>query len=353
MPMQMPPPSLGGDNYPSDVTYGPTSYSENSSPREEVHCAPREIISDDRGTTIYLEAMVGQGAHGVVFRGRDESNPLSPRSVAIKKFHNKEFWNTELRNIEYIQQSHPHSSIVKASGSIISGSRYYLLYPLARESLYARLKTPVGELKPRQILQNFSNLLEGISCLNKLGYHRDIKPSNILCMYDNTYVLVDFGTFARISDSRISMTVGDCNWSEYAPPFDEELGESTESWSIGCVGVVLLVWIVCGPSGVEKFRKRRKSCQQKNSTGIVRECVPFFHACGSGGLSLNPAVDEALKLLESHYQEVVNIFQGMLSMNRATRLTATQAADQLNIYLRGVSLPFKACINAPSNHNPD
>ena len=245
----MPPPSLGGDNYPSDVTYGPTSYSENSSPREEVHCAPREIISDDRGTTIYLEAMVGQGAHGVVFR--------------------------------------------------------------------------------------------------------DIKPSNILCMYDNTYVLVDFGTFARISDSRISMTVGDCNWSEYAPPFDEELGESTESWSIGCVGVVLLVWIVCGPSGVEKFRKRRKSCQQKKSTGIVRECVPFFHACGSGGLSLNPAVDEALKLLESHYQEVVNIFQGMLSMNRATRLTATQAADQLNIYLRGVSLPFKACINAPSNHNPD
>ncbi|KAF8251759.1 kinase-like protein [Wilcoxina mikolae CBS 423.85] len=322
-------PSLGGDSYfspwPADTTYGPTC----QSPRQ-VHSIPGEIISDGRGTAIYLEAMVGQGAHGVIFRGRDESNPLCPRWVAVKEFHTKEFWNAEFRNIEYIQQSLPHSSMVKASASFISGSRYYVLYPLARESLYTRLKTPVGEVEPRQILQNFSNLLEGITCLNKLGYHRDIKPSNILCMFDNSYVLVDFGTFARISDSVTPMTVGDCNWSEYTPPFDEKLGESTDSWSVGCVGVILLVWIVYGPSGVENFRKTRRSYQRQHSTDIVQESVPFFHVRGG----LNPAVDEVLKTLENHYQEVVNILRGMLSMNCVTRLTAAQAADQLNIYMR-------------------
>ena len=107
------------------------------------------------------------------------------------------------------------------------------------------------------------------------GRHGDIKPENILWYKKNSdgphplasgeLVLSDFGLTALHHDqSRSNVENGGIQFTKtYAPPesvlSDKKISRSIDIWSLGCVFLEFVTWLVGGPSHLAQFRKARTS----------------------------------------------------------------------------------------------
>jgi serine/threonine protein kinase len=129
------------------------------------------------------------------------------------------------------------------------------------------------------------------------GRHSDIKPENVLWMRQNVreklgvLQICDFGlgrfhrleTRSRVDPRAVAGT------STYAPPelfLENPISRAYDIWSLGCVFLEFVTWLVSGPSGLDRFTKARcMACQdgieddmfftvdRRSSKAVVREGV--------------------------------------------------------------------------------
>jgi len=176
-------------------------------------------VTIDRGDSrIVLDARIGEGGMGVVFRAwrfyppSDARHAAGPRPIALKVLRGGAHAEPRLR--EYFQReaaalaqlSHPN--IVRFDELFEHGDAAVLAMELvdgeALDSILARHAKGAGRRVPclpiARALAYFEQLLGAVASLHALGIvHRDIKPQNVLVRRDGIVKLTDFGIAKRIA----------------------------------------------------------------------------------------------------------------------------------------------------------
>ena len=155
----------------------------------------RELESGNTLGPYHLDALIGEGGMGLVFRATHE---WSGNVVAVKVLKReltqddtfKKRFKQEVRASGEIRNRHL-VPIVEAGES--DGRQYLVVGYVAGGTLEDRLKEK-GQLSVDDALRVAENLAEGLDALHAAGVvHRDIKSSNILFDTDGAAMLTDFG----------------------------------------------------------------------------------------------------------------------------------------------------------------
>lgn len=163
-----------------------------------IHADLAELVGSVLAGTYRLDALIGEGGMGAVFRGRDV---LQRRDVAIKVLHPDFSRDPELsrrfdREAKSAQRlSHPNCIQVIEFGSTAEGMKYLVMQLLEGTELQNIVD---GPLEPARAVDLILQVLRGLEHAHAQGViHRDLKPQNIFVTReaDGSQVLklVDFG----------------------------------------------------------------------------------------------------------------------------------------------------------------
>ena len=210
-----------------------------------------------------------------------QSHLSRPNYFALKKLKpgHEDTFKREVESLaHFAPMNHPH--IVKLLMAYKQTDTYNLLFPWAEGNLSTFWHSSVMEPSPESaywMLKQCIGIADGLAQIhsdkretNMYGRHGDIKPANILWFRSDSdagtedkLVLSDFGlsqfhsTDAALRESRkkIGGTMA------YAPPEvnDPEscCSRSYDIWSLGCVYLEFVIWLLWGWKGVRKFRRQR------------------------------------------------------------------------------------------------
>jgi TonB family protein len=141
-----------------------------------------------------VEALIGEGSMGRVYRARD---PLSKRAVAIKTV--KREYVSQESGEEYLQR---FGREARAAGrlahpSIVTiydvGENYFVMELLEGRTLHEILRER-GRLSLAETLAILEPVAAALDYAHARGtVHRDVKPSNVMVLPDGTPRLMDFG----------------------------------------------------------------------------------------------------------------------------------------------------------------
>lgn len=185
-----------------------------------------------------LDAIVGEGGMGDVWKGRDTR---LDRSVAIKILRGEVSRRFELEARAVSALSHPNICTLYDIG-LDNGTPYLVME-------YVDGKPPAGPLPVREVLRYAIQIADALAAAHKAGIvHRDIKPANVLVTRSGTVKLVDFGLAKLESDraataetvvapiTREGMLVGTL---QYMSPEQLEGREADERSDIFAFGLLL------------------------------------------------------------------------------------------------------------------
>ncbi|KAJ8132026.1 hypothetical protein O1611_g1593 [Lasiodiplodia mahajangana] len=176
----------------------------------------------------------------------------------------------EERNLNALQEI-VTAHLIQPIAAYQRGSDRCFIFPSARgDNLSDYWREHESHRKDRDSLRwligQFVGLLSALELLHKEKCrHGDMKPENILWFKD----VQNRGTL-KIADTRLAVfhdrgmaTTTPSGTFRYEPPeMDETRGQKSsrsrqhDIWSMGCIIVELLVWLMCGYNGVRSFRER-------------------------------------------------------------------------------------------------
>ncbi|KAJ2767644.1 kinase that interacts with cdc31p, partial [Coemansia nantahalensis] len=134
--------------------------------------------------------LVGRGAYGVVYRGRDT---VTGRTVAIKilNLDNDEDFGDMQREINVLSQLHsPH--IAQYYGSFIESSRMWIIMEYASGGSIHKLMR-AGQIEEKYTSSIMHGVLLALQYLHSSGImHRDVKAANVLVTDEGVVQLCDF-----------------------------------------------------------------------------------------------------------------------------------------------------------------
>jgi len=212
---------------------------------------PVRSLRDDKRPEIAgyeLAEVIGRGAAGVVYRGRQTT---VDREVALKVLHDHHKNNPRL--VRRMQRearttarlAHPHVVSAVDMGEV-DGRFWFAMEYVDGPSLALRLRQE-GRLKEREALRLFIPLCEALEHLFEHGVvHRDIKPANILIDGRGGARIADLGLAFADSDPSITRQGSTLGTPHYISP--EQAVNPTAAdvrsdiWSFGAT----LFHTVCG-----------------------------------------------------------------------------------------------------------
>jgi len=157
-----------------------------------------------------VEALLGRGGSGTVYRARDPRG----RPVAIKVLHaelapspeHAHRFAREARALRLLR--HPNVVAIDAVGTLSGGEPYLVMELLAGRSVEAALAER-GRFAPDEIDRILEPLCDALGAGHALGIvHRDVKPSNVFLAGDEPgrerVVLLDFGIAKLLDEEGIT-----------------------------------------------------------------------------------------------------------------------------------------------------
>jgi serine/threonine protein kinase len=186
-------------------------------------------------------------------------------------------------------QSHPH--LVRVIAYYIQGQRHFFVFPWAKEGnlrdFWRQTQNMYLNFNPndwKSFLKWFFEQLVGLSDAIKTLHHPkknpdescrhgDLKPENILCFSKApkgldalptqvSLVIADAG-LARVHEKatefRLEKTTTSGGTTMYSPPESETNVEQARTrrydiWSLGCLYLEYVIWLLYGNEALEKFR---------------------------------------------------------------------------------------------------
>jgi serine/threonine-protein kinase len=204
-----------------------------------------------------LQAIIGRGAMGVVYRALD---PVIGRVVALKTISLNEALSDPLREDSLVRfarearaaglLSHPNIVTIYDVGETPEGTSSYIAMEFV-EGRNLRQMVPHGERMPHEeVLDMGLQIARGLDYAHRRGIvHRDVKPANILVRDDGLVKLADFGV-ARIESSELTRTGQSVGSPSYIAPeqlLEQEVDGRSDLFSLGVILYELL-------TGVKPFR---------------------------------------------------------------------------------------------------
>ncbi|KAL8718585.1 MAG: hypothetical protein Q9225_004301 [Loekoesia sp. 1 TL-2023] len=225
---------------------------------------------------------VGVGGFGEVYRVLIEPRHQKVQTQIVRKemsgSERPNEFEKELTNMSILKQIR-HPNIIQLLAAYSYKRKYNLIFPqadggslkdlfdgkLSSEGLESTETLMVAIAGLSSALCEVHNL--SFDSIKLMGCHRDLKPSNIL-IDKSDLLLADFGlsrfkSSDESSRSKFQQGQGDylapeCEDLEFKDPTQREIGRSSDIWSLGCVLLELLTYLVDGSQGVQDFRLRRK-----------------------------------------------------------------------------------------------
>ena len=186
----------------------------------------------------------------------------------------------ELRNLSLLNQL-KHPNILELLSFYTYRRRRNFIFPFAEngdlESWLKKDSRPPNFTHDFAFLCALCGLASGIAKIHNytteknleirlIGLHRDLKPNNILVNADR-FLVADFGLSKFKSGSQTSKTPHRGGGGDYLPPESEDLEDgmrkglisrSSDIWSLGCIILEVLTFMLRGAKGVVEFKRKRK-----------------------------------------------------------------------------------------------
>ena len=183
-------------------------------------------------------------------------------------------------------------------------------------------------------LETLHDYKSGVLGTEMIGYHHDLKPKNVL-VSETHFVLSDFG-LSKLKTGEDSRTPFKKGQGHYLAPECEDfelnfskgiISRASDVWSLGCIILEAIVFMVGGADAVAEFRKSRTI-----KIGFLTTRT-FF--CGE---SINPEVERKISELticeEVAVRKVAALVGQILVVDYRKRLKASEIA----VRLRAISL---------------
>ncbi|KAE8217334.1 hypothetical protein CF319_g8555 [Tilletia indica] len=242
-------PNVDGSHPPSTFENTITMDS-NRIPPIPGYSSPKVVPAFARGVGRYSQPnKIGSGAHGTVYKARDD---ISPLPVAIKVCQARSdgtFTSTVWRELGALRLlRHAHITKLRDVVQVTPSSglaELHLVFDYAESDLSQVSRRLGPQLQPALVKKWGWQILSALACIHKTGVvHFDLKPANVLVSIDGTVKIADFGLAEYVSapmSGRRTRTVGSL-W--YRAPEalmrSQELGTAFDAWSWACLFAELL-----------------------------------------------------------------------------------------------------------------
>ncbi len=189
-----------------------------------------------------LQAPIGRGAMGVVWRARDQ---LLDRDVAVKEVHMADTLTDDERAHAYQRTLREAKTAARLNHPAVvtvydvaedEGRPWIVMQLISAQSLDQVLATS-GPLSPRRAAEMGRQLLSALTVAHAAGVmHRDVKPSNVLLGRDDRAVLTDFGIATFQDDPKLTQTgmvMGSPGFTAPERIRGEDASPASDLWSLG------------------------------------------------------------------------------------------------------------------------
>ncbi len=230
-----------------------------------------------------LEAPVGRGAMGVVWRARDL---LLDRDVAVKEVHIAETLTDEERANAYQRTLREaktaarlnHPGLVTVYDVAEDAGRPWIVMQLVQSQSLDQVLATSGPISPHRAAEMGRQLLSALNVAHAAGVmHRDVKPSNVLLGRDDRAVLTDFGIATVTGDPRLTQTgmvMGSPGFTAPERIRGEDASAASDLWSLGAT-------LFAAVEGHGPFEKRGSAITTMSA--IINEDAPPAPAAGPLG----------------------------------------------------------------------
>ena len=161
-----------------------------------------------------IEAILGAGAFGVVYRAVDTETGLQYAVKRVEKEGN-EYYQTRERQLHARVSSHPH--VLTFHREILEGRHAFYVYDLCAGDLYSVIRKVAFFREDELIKRVFVQIIDALEYCHKRGvYHRDLKPENILVSAQRGDIDVFVADFGLATTNK--MTVSACGTPCFMSP---------------------------------------------------------------------------------------------------------------------------------------
>ncbi|MFF4631683.1 serine/threonine-protein kinase [Streptomyces griseorubiginosus] len=272
-----------------------------------------------------LEARIGRGGMGVVWRATDQ---LLGRQVAVKEIPLDESLSAEdarLQRDRTLREAgavarlrHPH--IIVVHDVVEQDERPYIVMELIDGGSLAERISADGPVDAREAARIGADLLSALRAAHTAGVlHRDIKPANVLVESDTgRVVLTDFGIAQVAGATTLTETGSFVGSPEYTAPermSGVRTGPEADLWSLGALLCTAL-------SGESPFRR--------DSLGGILHAVVIDE--------IRPPAQAA---------PLLPVVRGLLERDPELRLDAVEAERMLRTFLETGRTPTRRMPDRP------
>ncbi len=228
-----------------------------------------------------LQAPIGRGAMGVVWRARDQ---LLDRDVAVKEVKiadtltDQERANAYQRTLREAKTAARlnHPAVVTVYDVAEDEGRPWIVMQLVNAQSLDQVLASSGPLSPRRAAEVGRQLLSALSVAHSAGVmHRDVKPSNVLLGQDDRAVLTDFGIATFQGDPKLTQTgmvMGSPGFTAPERIRGEDASPASDLWSLGAT-------LFAAVEGHGPFEKRGGAVTTMSA--IINEDAPEAPTAGA------------------------------------------------------------------------
>ena len=184
--------------------------------------------------------------------------------VADRERNSLEFLRTKHPNLIRLHFAYRHGGNSNLIFSYFPHDLRHILREGRDPEQLGRAPTPrkyKGSILNHWLWENLADVFEALPSIHEpgediLGAHFDLKPANILVDSHGRLVITDFGLarFKKKSQnghSSLTNPGGDFNYRQ--PPTESRLSRAYDVWSLACIMVEIIVYIMHGRSAVQSF----------------------------------------------------------------------------------------------------